>query len=239
MSYLSTLTQDFKQLYSKLMPIPCLLCGSNNSDDCLCHDCSDQLPKLGCCCPRCASPLQQTMLCGQCLTSPPEQDRSFSLFRYQPPIDQLIADLKYHDKLALIRLFAAQMAASLKARALPQLLIPIPLHPRRLRERGYNQSLELAKYLSKQLAIPVQYDILIRIRDTPPQASLPFSERNKNMKQAFQINNTHIPTHIALIDDVLTTGHTANVAAKILRQAGVENIEVWTIARTVKNDHSP
>jgi len=239
MDYLPTLTHYLKRLYSNLMPIPCLLCGSGSSNDCLCQACSAQLPIINHACPRCASPLLQTMLCGSCLNKPPQQDASFSLFCYQPPIDRLILDFKYHDKLVLSRLFATQMVEQLKNRALPQLLIPIPLHPRRLRERGYNQSLELAKQLSKQLNIPVRHDILIRIRDTPPQASLPFSERKKNMKQAFQLNKTELPDHIALIDDVLTTGHTVNVAAKILRQAGVKNIEVWTIARTVKNNHSP
>ena len=236
---LSTLAHRFGQLYSKLMPIPCLLCGTASSSDCLCQACSDQLPILGHACPRCASPLPQEMLCGHCLNTPPEQNHSFCLFRYQPPVNRLIADLKYHDKLVLSRFFATQMAEQLKSRdSLPQLLIPIPLHPRRLRERGYNQSLELAKQLSKQLNISVRHDILSRIRDTPPQASLPFSDRKKNMKQAFQLKRIDIPSHVALVDDVLTTGHTATVAAKSLRQAGVKTIEVWTIARTIKNQNS-
>ncbi len=235
----STLAHRFGQLYSKLMPTPCLLCGTSNQGDCLCPACCEQLPKLGHACPRCASPLQQTALCGSCLNKSPEQDASFSLFRYHAPIDRLIVALKYHDALVLSHFFASQMAEQLKTRPLPHLLIPIPLHPKRLRERGYNQSLELAKQLSKQLNIPVRHDILIRIRDTPPQASLPFSERKNNMKQAFQINNTDIPSHIALIDDVLTTGHTVDVAAKTLRKIGVQNIEVWTVARTIKNDRSP
>ena len=238
MDFLSVFTQSFKQLYSNLMPIPCLLCGVSAHDDCLCPTCQAHLPLLGSACPRCASPLKHVMLCGQCLHSPPEQDASFSLFRYQDPVDRLIADLKYHDKLALTHLFAIKMAQQLKQRPKPELLVPIPLHPRRLRERGFNQSQELAKQLSRLLAIPVRHDILIRVRDTPPQASLPFSERKKNMKQAFQIKSTDIPSHIALIDDVLTTGHTANVAAKRLRQAGVDTIEVWTIARTIKHKHS-
>ena len=235
---LSTLAHRFGQLYSKLMPIPCLLCGSSNNGICLCQACSEQLPLLGNVCLRCALPLQRSGICGQCLNNPPEQESSFSLFLYQPPIDRLIANLKYHDQLALILFFAGQMAKHLKKRPLPQLLLPIPLHPRRLRDRGYNQSLELAKYLSQHLTIPVRHDVLLRIRDTPPQTSLPLSERKNNMKHAFQLNNTDIPTHIALIDDVLTTGHTANIAAKVLRQAGVNNIEVWTIARTVKHSHS-
>ena len=235
-----TLAHNFAQLYSKFMPIPCLLCGTSNQGDCICQACNDSLPRLGHVCPRCASPLQQSILCGHCLNKPPEQDASFSLFRYQPAIDQLIAALKYQDTLALSRFFAVQMADQLKGRRfLPQVLIPIPLHPRRLRERGYNQSLELAKHLSKQLAIPVRHSILSRIRDTKPQASLPFSERKKNINHAFQITNIDIPPYIALIDDVLTTGHTANSAVKVLRQAGAKHVEVWTIARTIKKVYSP
>lgn len=235
MDYFSTLTQHLWQLYSNLLPIPCLLCGTSNDHDCICPACHDQLPLLNHACPRCALPLQQTMLCGQCLAAPPEQDASFSLFQYQPPVDLLITNLKYHDKLALTGLFAKQMASQLQERELPQLLIPIPLHPRRLRERGYNQSLELAKQLSKQLDIAVRQDVLTRVKDTLPQASLSFSERKKNMTKAFQLNKTDIPSHIALIDDVLTTGNTVNVAAKTLRKTAVNTIEVWTIARTGKN----
>ncbi len=238
MDLLSTLTHTIRQLYSNLMPIPCLLCGAPHHEGCLCDACQAHLPLLGAACPRCASPLQQVMLCGQCLHSPPEQDASFSVFSYQSPIDHLIATLKYRDKLALIHLFATHMSHHLKHRVKPDALIPIPLHPHRLRERGFNQSLELAKQLSQQLAIPVRHDILIRVRDTPPQASLPFSERKKNINQAFQLKCTDVPAHIALIDDVLTTGHTANVAAKLLRQAGVKTIELWTIARTIKHSHS-
>ncbi|RLA02342.1 MAG: ComF family protein [Gammaproteobacteria bacterium] len=193
------------------------------------------LPRLGPSCPRCATPLTFSTMCGQCLRNPPEQDATFSIFRYQSPIDRLITDLKYRDKLFLSRFFAQQMAEQANNRPLPQLLIPIPLHTKRLRHRGYNQAMELARYLSKQLSIPVRNDILIRTRDTLPQASLPFSERKKNIKRAFGVNNFNLPKHIALIDDVLTTGHTADVAAKALRQANVNTIELWTIARTIRH----
>ena len=234
-AYRQKISQQFAELYSNIMPTPCLLCGASNAHLSLCDDCIKNLPRLGHTCPRCASPLNYDTICGQCLHNPPEQDASFSVFQYQAPIDRLITDLKYRDKLFLSRFFAQQMAEQVKDRPLPQLLIPIPLHSRRLRHRGYNQAMELARYLSKQLSIPIGNDILIRVRDTAPQASLPFSERKNNIKRAFAVNNVNIPTHIALIDDVLTTGHTADVAAKALRQVGVITIELWTIARTIRH----
>lgn len=233
--YRQKMSYQLARLYSNMMPTPCLLCGASNAHSCLCHDCIQNLPKLGDACPRCASPLSYDTVCGQCLHNPPEQDASFSVFQYKAPIDRLITDLKYRDKLFLSRFFAQQIAEQVNNRPLPQLLIPIPLHKKRLRHRGYNQAMELARYLSKQLLIPVSNKILIRIRDTAPQASLPFSERKKNIKRAFVVNNANIPAHIALIDDVLTTGHTADVAAKALRQAGVNTIELWTIARTIRH----
>lgn len=226
----------FRQLYSNLLPIPCRLCGEHSQQHVLCPACIADLPFLGNACPRCAMPTPQSQLCGQCISSPLEQDISFSLFSYSEPIDRLIADFKYHDKLYLSALFASLMADKLLKKTLPQCLVPIPLHPKRLRQRGYNQSLELAKSLSKHLSIPVTNNLLSRSKNTVPQASLPFKQRKNNIKQAFKLTNSNIPSHIAIIDDVLTTGHTANAAVMLLRKAGVETIEVWTIARTIRHD---
>lgn len=235
-NFLSPFRQKLAQLYSNLTTTHCLLCGAVDNDSCLCTDCINNLPRLRHSCPRCAMPLQDNTLCGQCLNHPPEQNTSLSLFIYKSPIDRLIADFKYHDKLFLSRFFAGQIAKQVESRPLPQLLIPIPLHPRRLRQRGYNQSLELAKSLSKRLAIPVCSKSLIRITDSLPQSSLPYKKRKQNVQQAFKMDNSLLPSHIALIDDVLTTGNTANVAAKTLRKVGVNNIELWTIARTIRHD---
>jgi len=226
----------FEQLYSNLLPIPCRLCGAHCQHHALCDACINDLPLLGPACPRCAMPTPQAQLCGQCLTKPLEQDLSFSLFRYQDPLKRLLADFKYHDKVYLAQLFAELMVKPLNTRALPQLLIPIPLHSKRLRQRGYNQSLELAKTLSKHLSIPLSKHTLTKTINTPPQASLPFKQRKTNIQRAFSLTDENIPAHIALIDDVLTTGHTANAAAKLLRQKGVETIELWTIARTIRHD---
>lgn len=235
MEFLSALPHEFRRLYSKLMPIPCRLCGTMSQQQVICQSCLHDLPTLTAACPRCALPMTNTYLCGSCLRQPPEQDASFSLFPYREPIKRLIADFKYHDKLYLAGLFARLMRNKLNTQCLPDLLIPIPLHPNRLRQRGYNQSSELAKSLSTLLGIPSSNDYLIRAIDTKSQASIPFKERKKNIQHAFQLIASNLPAHIALIDDVLTTGHTANAAAKVLRKAGVTKIEVWTVARTIKH----
>lgn len=234
-NFLSTLHHLFLQLYSKLMPIPCRLCGSMSQHQAICSSCVHDLPLLGVACPRCALPMNSAHICGQCLQLPPEQDLSFSLFRYHDPISRLIADFKYHDKLYLSELFAQLMVEKLNQRRLPELLIPIPLHANRIRQRGYNQSFELAKALSRELGIPSSNDYLIRYIDTKSQSSIPFKARKNNIQHAFKLIQAKVPTHIALIDDVLTTGHTANAAAKLLRKAGATRIEVWTIARTIRH----
>tara|TARA_R110001606_G_scaffold361754_5_gene515034 strand:- start:29327 stop:29953 length:627 start_codon:yes stop_codon:yes gene_type:complete len=202
----------------------------------ICEACLQNLPSLGDACPRCALPISNAQICGHCLNQPPEQDLSFSLFPYINPIDRLIADLKYHDKLFLSPFFAQLMSDKLRNRPRPDLLIPIPLHPNRLRQRGYNQSFELAKALSIQLAIPSSNDFLIRTIDTQSQAAIPFKARKKNIQHAFEFIQSRVPAHIAIIDDVLTTGHTANAAAKQLRKAGATTIEIWTIARAIRHD---
>ncbi len=233
--FLSILPHRIWQLYSKLMPIPCRLCGTMSQHQAICLACLQNLPLLGDACPRCALPISNAYLCGHCLHQPPEQDLSFSLFPYLDPVDRLIADLKYHDKLFLSQFFAQLMGDKLRNRRQPDLLIPIPLHPNRLRQRGYNQSFELAKALSIKLGIPTSNRYLIRTIDTKSQASIPFKARKQNIQHAFKLIQTEVPAHIAIIDDVLTTGHTANAAVKQLRQAGAITIEIWTIARAIRH----
>ncbi len=230
---LSMFRGKLRQLYSNLTAAPCLLCGAISKQSCLCVQCINALPLLDSVCPRCATPTLNNALCGQCLHQPPAQNTSISLFAYHHPVDKLIADFKYHDKLFLARFFADCMAEKLKYRELPNLFIPIPLHPKRLRQRGYNQSLELAKALSSNLSVPVLHDGLIRIKDTLPQVSLPIKARRQNVQRVFKIGRATLPPYVALIDDVLTTGYTADAAAEALRKAGVNNISVWTIARAI------
>ena len=236
MNFIIRSAHHLSQLYSKLIPIQCRLCGTFCQGQVLCYACIAELPLIEAACPRCALPTFSSQLCGQCLSKPPEQHASMSLYNYQDPIDRLIADFKFNDKLYLSQFFAEQMVSKLNSRILPELLIPIPLHPNRLKQRGYNQSFELAKSLSKYLTIPVSNDYLERIINTQSQSSMPFKQRKENIQHAFRVTDKRPPKHIALIDDVLTTGHTANAAAKTLKKVGAITIEVWTIARTIR-DH--
>lgn len=233
---ITRLAHRLAQLYSKVLPINCRLCGICSDDQPLCRDCASELPQIGPACPRCALPTPHYQLCGQCLSQPPEQHSSISIYQYKDPVDRLIVDLKFNDKLYLTQFFAERMAEVIKDKPLPELLIPIPLHPNKLKQRGYNQSYELAKALSELLLIPCSNNFLERVIDTKPQSSMPYKERKKNIQHAFQSTASSTFKHIALIDDVLTTGHTANAAAKTLRLAGVSRIEVWTIARTIRHD---
>lgn len=237
----ATFQQKFRRqltrLYSNLIIAPCLLCGQAAKDGYLCPACLTSLPDFIQACPRCAKPSMTNTLCGNCLHNPPIRVTTHCLYSYEPPIDRLIADFKFHDKVFLSRFFAQQLADKIIARnqPLPTLLIPIPLHQNRLKQRGYNQAKELSQQLSSLLTIPYSSDALSRIRDTEPQSGLPLPLRHKNVQHAFKVNQKPLPTHVALIDDVLTTGHTAETAAKILSTQGATHIELWTIARTIRH----
>lgn len=233
----AVLTHHFVELYSKLLPIPCFLCGDFSQHDALCKSCCADLPWLSQCCQRCALPLPVDGVCGSCLSQPPPQDKTFALFRYESPINHCIAAFKFQQQLVFIRQFAALLASRQQQRqeSLPQLLIPIPLHPSRLKQRGYNQSAQLADALSKRLSIPVNKTSLIRQRNTQPQSGLRGSQRRHNLKQAFALPKPLPYNHVALIDDVYTTGHTVAEASRCLQQSGVKQVEVWTIARAIRH----
>ena len=147
--------------------------------------------------------------------------------------------MKYHSQLQLADYLAHQLASAVQqqceSESKTQLLIPIPLHPKRLRQRGYNQSVELAKTLSRHLNIPLDNNALIRIKSTLPQTQLPYARRKQNIKSAFQCRHATLPEHIVLIDDVLTTGHTADMAAKVCLKQGAKKVELWTIARSIRD----
>lgn len=236
MAKFSTLTHRFLELYRKVFPIPCLLCGLATERDPLCQACIADLAYLGPACPRCALPLQTAQICGQCLFAPPPQHLSFSLFRYQGGIRRCITGFKFHQQLAFAHLFANLMSEQLQHREkLPDCLIPIPLHAMRLRRRGFNQSLEVARQLVKLLNIDCRPDLLRRIKATRAQSDLKFRQRKANLRGAFQCSSTKLPEHIALLDDVMTSGHTSAEAAKTLLNQGAKCVEVWTIARAIRH----
>jgi ComF family protein len=173
-------------------------------------------------------------VCGSCLRRAPRFDAAFCGWRYAYPVDHMVRAVKYHGAVAPARVLGELLAVSLRARPVtswPEVLLPVPLAPRRFRQRGYNQAIELARWLERRLAIPLHTDVLVRVRETREQAGLPRSERRKNLRGAFAMHGPPPARHVALVDDVITTGSTVNELARILKAAGVRRVEVWAVAR--------
>lgn len=231
--------QALTRLHSLLLPATCLACGGRGDGllmD-LCRECSVELPVNVQACRRCAIPLQGNgaEICGACLRRPPRQESSYCAYRYAYPIEHFVRALKYGRSLAHARVLGELLASYLKQRhaALwPTCFIPVPLATRRYRERGYNQVIELGRFLERSLAIPMRTDVMVRTRHTIEQAGLSRNERRKNLRRAFAVVK-ELPPHVAILDDVITTGSTVNEIAYTLRRAGVERVEVWAVARAV------
>lgn len=208
----------------------CLLCAAPSGAHMLCAACHGSLPHIAHACPRCAAPSADE-ICGECLKQDPAFDHTRAALEYAFPSDKLIQALKYGGQLALAKLFGELLHASLRATPMPDLILPMPLHPARLKQRGFNQALEIAKVLSKRFDIPLATHIAQRVVDTTPQASLPMDARHKNVKNAFACNQPLPGQHIALVDDVMTSGATLNELAKVLKRAGAARVDVWVVAR--------
>ncbi len=179
-------------------------------------------------------------VCGRCLKKPPPIARTHAAFRYGFPLDRLLPRFKFHRDLAAGRELAGWMIEALRDALRdskrPGALIAVPLHARRLRQRGYNQALELARPLARAFDLPILQHALHRIRDTAPQAGLGALARRRNPRGAFMLGRdlrpgTRLPAHVALVDDVMTTGATLYECAKVLQRAGVGRIDVWVMAR--------
>ena len=221
----------------------CLLCDESCDNLlALCSDCEAELPWLGSHCLNCALPLPCAGLsCGACLKRPPSFTRVEAAWRYSFPIDALINRFKHQARWPLGRLLAELLSHHLQhafseGLAKPDLLLPVPLSRQRLRQRGFNQAQMLAGWLGHSLQLPLLEHVLVRRHDTPAQQLLSAAERQRNLRKAFALAD-HAPIqgrHIALIDDVLTTGATAEAIARQLRQAGAARVDVYCLARTPK-----
>lgn len=226
-----------------LFPPTCLLCGDAGAEGRdLCLPCADSLPRNTPACRFCAKPLPFVSLlpCGDCQKRPPAYDRAFALFRYEEPVGYLVRALKFHERYPCARLLGGMLADALQERAdKPDLIIPVPLHSGRYRERGYNQALEIGRTLSKRLGIPLDLDSCVRALPTRPQTELTAKERLSNVRRAFVMNRPVTNLHLAILDDVATTGATVNEMAKTLRRAGARRIEVWCCARAVGGHANP
>lgn len=217
-------------------PRHCLICGDSYQLQALCPDCLQELKANHYACICCAEPLdetQQNHLCGKCLKQQPYFDRVISPYLYQPPLDRLVTRFKFHADLSAGRVLARLLAEHIRQQVqqLPDCLVPVPLHYFRLRQRGFNQSQEISRVLGKQLQIPVKFTLCARQRKTSSQSGLNEKQRRKNIRGAFKVTGRLPYKHVAIIDDVMTTGNTVNEIAKLLRKAGAETIQVWSVCR--------
>lgn len=222
----------------------------------ICHECEADLPWNNHHCGVCAVPLPPLIsdlhrptelpcpigraprVCGECLKNPPSYEQCHSAFCYAFPINTLVANFKYNGKRhygkLLSQLLAEQIANEIKQGAItrPDLLLPVPLHIKRYSQRGFNQSDDICTDLSKRLKIPINHHSIQRVVNTPSQASLNKTERQKNLLSAFRVRQRFNGETIALIDDVITTGATVERLSNQLRHNGAKAVYVWSLART-------
>ena len=215
-----------------LLPQACLLCGAPSGTKLICAECDADLPRLprnGCAV--CALPLASGKVCGACLDSPPRYVRVTAPFIYGFPVNALIHAYKYGGRLALARPLGAALAQAV-ARDVDA-IVPMPLAPRRLAQRGFNQALELARVVAGLTGIPLMPHACRKVIETPSQAALPWGERAKNVRHAFVCDADLRGKRVAVMDDVLTTGATLNELARVLRKAGAREVSGWVVARAL------
>jgi ComF family protein len=219
----------------RVVPANCLLCGAGSGASSLCDGCRRSLPRLPAeRCPACAVPSQGNAVCGACLAEPKPFRGSRAALAYEFPVDALIQSFKYAGNLAAGETLAELLNDAVRDAPRPHALVPMPLHPARLRERGFNQALELARCVGRALELPVLAQAARRLRDTPPQASLPWKERAGNMRGAFDCDAHLSGKRVAIVDDVMTTGHTLGELAQAVARAGAAEVWCWVVARALK-----
>jgi ComF family protein len=230
-----------KNIHFALFPPTCLVCGAPGMKQWdLCEPCYRSLPSNTPACSVCGIPLpaesSSEIVCGHCLQHPPPYQRCFAIWRYEPPVDYFVLRLKFNKDLVFARLMAQLLADRLSEiyqiqGNKPEAIIPVPLHAKRLRERGFNQAVEIAKVISRTLQIPLDISSCCRTKMTLPQAELPAAERKKNVKNAFLYNPSTPYQRVAVVDDVMTTGHTIHELAKTILRKRHTMIDVWICAR--------
>jgi ComF family protein len=233
----------FKKISEIIFPSHCLYCEKIiGTEGLFCNDCWQKLqfitePKCQFCChPFEFSPAGENLICASCLADPRPQ-KIISIFRYNDVIKKIIGDFKYRDQThiakKLVRFF---LIHAKKEIAESDFIVAVPLHKNKLRKRKFNQSLLLARAISKT---KLQPDFLLRIKDTSAQVSLQKKQRENNLKNAFVLNSKYLAMiknkNILLIDDVITTGTTVKNCAEVLTKSGAKNVTILTIAKTVFN----
>jgi len=212
----------------------CIACGAGASAG-LCVGCFRDLPWNDHACAQCAAPLPllPTAVCGECARRPPPFDAAYAAFRYAWPANRLLQQFKFRGRLATGRVLALALGEYLALHRIvpPDVLVPVPLHPRRLAARGFNQAGELAGGLATQLAVPVRRGLLRRRRATPSQLGLGRGARRGNLRGAFECARPLHGRHVAVVDDVITTASTAAEIARTLKRAGAVRVDVYALAR--------
>ena len=221
-----------------LLPPRCVLCGQPSGTICICEPCKADLPRLGSRCLRCALPLgsPRDTICGACIQNPPPFSRTVCPLQYEFPANRLVQSFKFKRQLAAGRVLSHLICESVSEQDfdIPDMIIPVPLHKLRLFTRGFNQAYELAAYTGRILNIPLGAGVLRRQRNTKAQSGLSRKQRRKNMRGAFYWHDSGKPArHIALIDDVMTTGTTVTECAKVLKRAGAKRVDIWVAARAI------
>ena len=227
-------------LINALLPTTCILCGTPGGGiPNLCDACRVDLPWIGDACTRCARSMPANGMCSHCRRHPPAYHGIQATFAYQPPASDLIKLGKFHGDLGALSVLGTLMAEKLghDSGPLPRLLVPVPLTPQRWRERGFNQAAELALKIGRVLGIPTDLGLCSRVRHAVPQLALKgVAARRRNVRGAFAVKTSvRIPDDIALVDDVLTTGATAEAATRVLRRAGAKQVRLWVCARTMSD----
>jgi ComF family protein len=219
-----------KTLVERLFGGSCFLC-RGKADALLCTACDADLPRLGAeHCPRCALASPAGAVCGRCLTQPPAYDATRAALAYAFPADVLIQALKFRGELALAPLLGGLLLPCVSAKEV-DCVIPVPLSAERLRERGFNQALEIARGVAAATRARLAPELCERSRDTGVQMDLPLKERAKNVRGAFHCPGVVSGT-IAVLDDVMTTGATLEEIAATLKRAGAARVVNWVVART-------
>ena len=233
----------------RLLPQPCRLCKTSivyNKTDALCDHCHYALPWMGHCCSICALPLADlnSQFCGQCIQTPPAFFAAKIPFRYDYPLDQMILDFKFHQGFArgksLAFLFIDFLRDAYKDESWPDAVIPTPIYWRRRFLRGFNQSEILARDITDAFSLPLLTQTCIRHHHQQSQKDSNRQSRQRNLTNAFSINpkKRHLieGKHLALLDDVVTTGATARELSKLLVSNGAASVVIWALARTPRTE---
>jgi ComF family protein len=238
-------TKVFSALLNILYPRRCPSCRAITKDDSFCPACWVRLLFIeNPCCFVCGEPLDTRyggdLLCAACLKGRYNFDRLLSVFIYNKTIARAIYRFKFKRQAFLSKFFLKFLLKKLEPiKSKVDLIIPIPIHRKRLKWRGYNQTLLLARDISRETSIGCIPDLLLKNRHTVAQTTLRFRKRKSNLRSAFEINPNYLEPirgkNIMIVDDIFTTGSTVNECAKILKKNGVGRVFILTIARTLLN----